>query len=150
VSIESKIVNAINIFEKLRKTRYYESEQDEVLLKQYLKKNIDLKLPWYNNFNLDNNVIMYLRDIIKNGTDLMNRNIVVNTIHGVKGGEADNVVIRLDFTRNVNLNYDMNTDSELRCLYVACTRAFKKLHVVHSSTKYGYDNHLHLFNRRFA
>jgi superfamily I DNA/RNA helicase len=68
---------------------------------------------------------------------------MINTIHGVKGGEADNVVIKLDFTKSVRENFENNPDSELRCLYVACTRAKKNLHIVFSNSKNGYDSYIH-------
>jgi len=66
---------------------------------------------------------------------------MVNTIHGVKGGETDNVVLLLNFTKAVRNNLEVNPDSELRCLYVACTRAKKTLHLIHSDNRNGYDDY---------
>jgi superfamily I DNA/RNA helicase len=65
--------------------------------------------------------------------------LTVDTIHGVKGGEADNVVLMLDYTKAVKANVERNLDAELRCLYVAVTRAKKKLHIVYSSSTNGFD-----------
>jgi superfamily I DNA/RNA helicase len=76
-------------------------------------------------------------------------NITVNTIHGVKGGEADNVIVYLGVTKRVYENFTLSRDaldSELRCLYVAVTRSKKNLHIIYPSTKFGYDDVLS--NRR--
>lgn len=56
--------------------------------------------------------------------------IQVNTIHGVKGGEADNVVLYLDQARKTHLEYLANPDPERRVMYVGITRAKKNLHIV--------------------
>ena len=69
-----------------------------------------------------------------------NKRIVVDTIHRVKGGEADEVVLLLDCTRAVQENMLKNLDEELRILYVAMTRCRNKLHVVYSSSSTSYDN----------
>ena len=54
----------------------------------------------------------------------------VNTIHGVKGGEADNVVLFLDQARRTHQEYLENPDAERRVMYVGVTRTKKNLHIV--------------------
>ena len=93
---------------------------------------------------MDIDTVEYYRALIANGIPKNFDDITVSTIHGVKGGEADNVIVLLDMTRRVDDNYDTNPDSELRCLYVACTRAKKKLHIVYSNGSNGYDNHMNI------
>ena len=66
--------------------------------------------------------------------------ITVDTIHRVKGGEADNVVLLLDCTKAVQNNLVANVDEELRVLYVAMTRCRWSLHIVYSSTQVSYDS----------
>lgn len=66
--------------------------------------------------------------------------IYVGTVHSVKGGEADNVVLLLDMTARTSKGMFDDMDSELRCLYVAVTRAKKNLFLVDSKQKSGYDN----------
>lgn len=143
MSYDPRQIEAINTFESARK-RGRLTDVDEVKLKLHLKGSPNLKTPWYDNMNFPNDTIAYYRDLIKNRTRLKNNNIMVNTIHGVKGGEADNVVLMLDFTKAVRSNMERNPDAELRCLYVACTRAKKHLHIVHSSSRNGYDEYLRL------
>ena len=61
----------------------------------------------------------------------------VNTIHGVKGGEADHVVLFLDQAKRTHEEYLLHPDAERRVMYVGVTRAKRSLHIVQpQSTKY--------------
>jgi superfamily I DNA/RNA helicase len=143
LSYDAKQIEAINVFESARKRKTL-TDTEEMKLKLHINGAIDLTKPWYEVMNFDNDTIAYYRDLVKNKTNLQDRSITVNTIHGVKGGEADNVVLMLDFTKAVRHNLERNPDSELRCLYVAVTRAKKHLHIVHSTSKNGYDNFIRM------
>lgn len=141
ISIDPKIYGAIKRYERYRKVSFDESFKKDNILKAMLKKDISSykNVPWYDAFELPVNEITYYRDLFKNKTNPEENNITISTIHGVKGGEADNVVLMLDVTRNVYSSIKNNTDSELRCLYVALTRAKKNLHIVYSNSKFGYE-----------
>jgi superfamily I DNA/RNA helicase len=132
---------AIRAYESARR-RGRATELEEIRIKQFMKPDAPKTVPWYEAMNLHNDVIAYYRDLIKYKTDLKDQTLQVNTIHGVKGGEADNVVLMLDFTRAVRDTMERSPDTELRCLYVALTRAKKHLHVVHSGSKNGYDDYI--------
>ena len=54
----------------------------------------------------------------------------VSTIHGVKGGEADNVVLFTDLAKKSYAEYSKNPDDEIRVFYVGVTRAREHLHIV--------------------
>jgi ATP-dependent exoDNAse (exonuclease V) alpha subunit len=56
-------------------------------------------------------------------------NIEINTIHGTKGKEADNVVILPDMTEITYKSMLNDPDNEHRVFYVAATRARKNLYV---------------------
>jgi superfamily I DNA/RNA helicase len=142
-SFDTKQLDAIAAFENARK-RGKMTEVEEVKLKLHLKGAPDLSRPWFDNVNFPNDTIAYYRDLIRTKAHLSDTKLHVNTIHGVKGGEADNVVLMLDFTKAVRNNIERNPDAELRCLYVALTRAKKNLHIVHSSSRNGYDNYWRL------
>ena len=60
--------------------------------------------------------------------------INVSTIHGAKGGEADNVMLLTDLPRKADEAYFANADDERRVFYVGMTRAKKALHIVHSQS----------------
>ena len=66
--------------------------------------------------------------------------LIVDTIHRVKGGEADQVVLLLDCTQVVKRNLVANLYEEIRVLYVAMTRCRYHLHIVLSQATLGYDS----------
>lgn len=67
-----------------------------------------------------------------------NPQILVSSIHHVKGGEARNVALLLDTTRKVDINLYNKLDEELRVLYVAVTRTKENLILIDSSHGEGY------------
>lgn len=72
----------------------------------------------------------YVRACLANGEDLFAEpRITISTIHRAKGGEADCVILIPDLTQNPW--NQLNSDSELRVLYVALTRARETLTIVH-------------------
>ena len=68
-----------------------------------------------------------------------NPQVLVSTIHHVKGGEAKNVAVMLDATRKTKGNVFNDIDEELRILYVAVTRARENLYLIDSQNGEGYD-----------
>lgn len=65
--------------------------------------------------------------------------IVISTIHGSKGGEADNVLLLTDISPKTYSSYQENQDDEARVFYVAATRAKKNLHIVMPRTQRYFD-----------
>lgn len=139
-------VASLATMEAIRKYEWYRKNNidgigRDLRLAVYLRRDRKFDTPWFEAFELEPDVCNYYRDIVKNKTDLTQCNIDINTIHGVKGGEADNVVLRMDVTKRVQANFDAGPDlrdSELRCLYVALTRAKKNVHIIHTRSKFGY------------
>ena len=64
--------------------------------------------------------------------------MTLSTIHRVKGGEADNVVLCTDLSRKCAVRWQELDDSEIRVLYVAQTRARKNLYYQFSGTPLHY------------
>ncbi len=56
--------------------------------------------------------------------------IRIETIHGVKGAEADHVVLMTDMSPKTATSYRLNADHEHRVFYVGITRALHSLHLV--------------------
>ena len=56
--------------------------------------------------------------------------IKLSTIHGAKGGEADNVLLLTDLSTKFAKSYDTNPDDINRLLYVGITRTRNVLHLV--------------------
>lgn len=136
-SINKNLYNAIKKYEHLRKEDPGLITQDTYLM-GLVKKNKNVTDPWYDTFEMGLGESNYYRNIFKYKPDINKININVSTIHGVKGGEADNVVLKLDITKNVFNNMSTNLDAELRCLYVGLTRARKNLHIIYANSKFGY------------
>jgi DNA helicase-2/ATP-dependent DNA helicase PcrA len=82
----------------------------------------------------------YYSSIIQNGERLQDEaRIHVDTIHGVKGGEADNVLIMTDQSYRTWKASHSDPDSEHRVMYVGVTRARKALHILLPQTDKGYN-----------
>jgi len=137
LSIKNEEIKAITLYEKIRKNMIM-NEAEEIRLKKHLHEVFDLRTPWYDNFNWDQDKIIYYRDIISNKTNLKKYNIKIETIHSVKGDEADNVILLTDISKQVYINLQNNPDSEHRVFYVGCTRAKKNLYILYGKTKYQY------------
>ena len=60
--------------------------------------------------------------------------IKLSTIHGSKGGEADNVMLLTDLTRKADEEYWRQRDQERRVFYVGMTRARNTLNIVRSQS----------------
>ena len=54
----------------------------------------------------------------------------LSTIHGAKGGEADNVLLLMDLSAKFSKEYAVNSDNLNRLFYVGVTRTKKALHLV--------------------
>lgn len=88
-------------------------------------------------FDLPEDEMVYIRSLERRGTDLLSEpDIKLSTIHGMKGGEDDNIMLLTDSTKNCATAPDQ--DNEHRVAYVGITRAKENLHVIESSRKYRY------------
>ena len=87
---------------------------------------------WYEAFDdAPQRKIRYIRRMRENGEKLNSKpRITLSTIHGVKGGEQDNVVLLTDLSRNTQRNYEQNPDDENRLFYVGATRTKNHLHII--------------------
>ena len=73
----------------------------------------------------------YLISLLRRNTKLTGHvPIKLSTIHGAKGGEADNVLLLSDLSTRSAKEYDKNSDDINRLLYVGITRAKQTLHIV--------------------
>lgn len=78
----------------------------------------------------------YYISMLRKGESLTREpRISISTIHGVKGGEADNVGLLSDVTAKTFETINNNPDSEHRVFYVGATRTKNALHVVEPQTR---------------
>lgn len=146
-SVKAQDVKAIGLYERVRKAGSM-SDEEEKKLKPLLNKNFALIDPWYLSMNFKPEYSSYLRQVIKNKPATLIPQIRVSTIHSVKGGEADNVVLLMDMTKSTYANLQRNPDSEHRVFYVGVTRAKKSLTLVYPSSKTSYPMPLLANTRR--
>ena len=87
---------------------------------------------WYNAFNnAPSKKVNYIRKMRQNGEQLNKKpRILLSTIHGVKGGEADNVILLTDLSRQTLKEYERVPDDVNRLFYVGATRTKDHLHIV--------------------
>ena len=87
---------------------------------------------WYKAFaGLDTETENYIRNMLANKEKIsQNPRITLSTIHGAKGGEADNVLLLPDITKSAADHDDIDPDELHRLFYVAVTRAKKSLHIL--------------------
>lgn len=135
---DPELIHAINCFNDFKKDEL--SDRDTIIIKKHLRKDIKNLhlLTWFDALRIIPSDMIYYRQLIQNKIKIITPKIEVNTIHGVKGGEADNVILFMDVTKVVYDQLYALSDSELRCLYVACTRAKHNLHIIHAETKHSY------------
>ena len=79
----------------------------------------------------------YIIALLRRGTKLLGKvPIKLSTIHGAKGGEADNVLLLTDLSTKFASEYEKNPDDIHRLLYVGITRARQSLHLVLPKNEY--------------
>lgn len=89
---------------------------------------------------IEDNVREYLLLAFANGEKLTGQaRIRIDTIHSVKGGEADNVVLQTDMAYRTSNEMEKSPDDEHRVWYVAVTRARANLYVMSPKTKFYYN-----------
>lgn len=69
----------------------------------------------------------YLGDVLRRDGHLSAPRLEISTVHGVKGEEADHVVVGTAWTNRTNEEWLTNPDAEHRVFYVGATRARQSL-----------------------
>jgi DNA helicase-2/ATP-dependent DNA helicase PcrA len=73
----------------------------------------------------------YYRTCLRRGEKMTKApRIRIETIHGVKGAEADHVVLLPDLSSKTARSFRLDPDNEHRVFYVGATRALRTLHLV--------------------
>jgi len=84
--------------------------------------------PWFEVLTkLGEDEISYIRSALSNGEKIGAERIMVSTIHGAKGGEADNVVVMPDMAYRTFQAFEEQADPEHRVFYVGVTRTRNRL-----------------------
>lgn len=139
-SVEESHWRAIYGWEDHRKGKPVDEETMRDI--QHYSKGVKPKsLPWHDAFtNMPLKSREYYRAILRRGGNLRrDPNILIETIHSVKGGEADSVVMLLDMSYKTWKHYQKDSDDENRVFYVGATRARENLHLVYPDGNIGFE-----------
>lgn len=93
-----------------------------------LDLGIDVTPPWDDALDVPEDDRQYLRAVLARGIE--ESRITVATIHAVKGGEADHVVLDTSLTRRPDGAWQDRHDDEYRTLYVALSRARESVYLL--------------------
>ena len=107
--------------------------EDKYTLKECMEKyGLTTDKVWYESFDgLDTITENYIRNMRANGEQInKNPRIIMSTIHGAKGGEADNVLLMQDLTNAALETMSHDPDELHRLFYTGATRAKRELHVL--------------------
>jgi len=121
-----------NVLDGFRKGKTLHSEEKYSLQDCKDKHGLITNQVWYESFEgLDTITENYIRNMRANG-EMINKNprIIMSTIHGAKGGEADKVLLMQDLTNAALETFSYDPDELHRLFYTGATRAKKELHVL--------------------
>lgn len=141
-SVNPKHCEAIYGWEAYRQGKFVDEETQKKISKVLGKKMQSVKQePWFDVFGfIPFDTREYYRSIMRRGHRLTAKpKISLNTIHSVKGGEADNVAIITDMSRKSHDHYLRESDDENRVFYVGMTRTKGDLHIIYPQTGRGYN-----------
>ena len=112
--------------------QYLDKDASYHMNELYQKKGLNTQKVWYEALDAaPEHKIRYIRRMRENGEQLNKKpRITLSTIHGVKGGEQDNVILLTDLSKNTQRNYEQNPDDENRLFYVGATRTKNHLHII--------------------
>ena len=137
-SVNQDDVRAIVLWERLRKGAQL-NDDDRVFMTPHAVGANDA-MPWFDALKkIPLNKREYYQSVLRAGHRLQDEpKIAINTIHGVKGGEADNVALMTDMTTRSYDSMQLNADNEHRVFYVGATRARQNLHIIQPQSPRGY------------
>jgi len=116
------------------------ADKEKLYTFETLTKDFGLKVskdkPWFKALeNIPATKSTYIRAVLRRKENIRHApRIKLSTIHGSKGGEADNVVLLTDLSRKADEEYWKHRDSERRVFYVGMTRARNTLNIVRSQS----------------
>jgi len=103
-----------------------------------LKKSHGLMVDkiWHECFDLlGDTQKQYIISCLRKGEKTMGIRIRLSTIHAIKGGECDNVILLTDLANRTYEELYKDPDDECRAFYVGVTRTKKHLHIISSKTR---------------
>jgi DNA helicase-2/ATP-dependent DNA helicase PcrA len=121
-----------NVLPGFKKGKTFHTEEKYTLKQCQEKYGLIIDKVWFESFEgLDTITENYIRNMRANGEKInKNPRIIMSTIHGAKGGEADKVLLMQDVTNAALETFSHDPDELHRLFYTGATRAKKELHVL--------------------
>ena len=121
-----------NVSPAFRSGKLFHSEEKYTVSECKKKYGLLTDKVWYEAFDgLDTITENYIRNMRANGEQInKNPRIIMSTIHGAKGGEADKVLLMQDLTNAALETFSHDPDELHRLFYTGATRAKRELHVL--------------------
>jgi superfamily I DNA/RNA helicase len=157
-AINPEDVKSIQLYENLRKGKISDLSAAEVRslcraldrpipqlkeLSRYTAPELDVCLdtPW--NVALSGipvERVEYYAECLRRGEKLTAEpRVRIETIHGVKGAQADHVMILSDLSSRTYKGLELEPDHEHRVFYVGVTRAIESLHIIYPHSDRAYE-----------
>ena len=119
-------------------------DEEESYTMQYAKDYLGLRqdgsIRWHRALGkIDLETKNYILNALKRGDNVRNPRIKISTIHSMKGGECDNIIVVPDLSYAAHREYNINPSTEHRVFYVAVTRAKNALHILYPQTNRYYE-----------
>ena len=139
--INKSHLKAIQLWEYQRKGKTL-TDDDKLMITPFIKGNVwESTKIWHQAFtNMDHDDKEYYISLLRRGESLTKTpRINISTIHGVKGGEADHVLLLTDMAMATWEGQRINMDAEHRVWYVGATRCLESLNIIMPRGRYHYD-----------
>lgn len=157
-SNDTREIRAVVLYEKLRRGDAIAAQRAEIIrsfipgMQEIMHKGQvtwdEIKWPfdgrpnWMQTIepNMGQWHVQYIKELRRTGQSLTQPgNIVLSTIHGQKGGEADNVVLYPGISRRIQDSMRVDEDAEHRVWYVGVSRAIHNLYLVEPNGRRNYE-----------
>ena len=139
-SYKVRLYKAAKLYTDWTKGRVLDEKEEKECQDFMGEEHFNRKLNWYDMFvAAPEKEIRYIRLMLENGEDLdADARIFMSTIHAIKGGEEDNVILALHqgdkIQKSIKRSVDKR-DEEERVWYVGITRARNNLYKLKSKIK---------------
>ena len=162
-SIDVEPVRAVLVYENLRKGKMFAGEDMNLVWKHIAPKlrpstapafdplheysisdlcctGFDASRSWLDALSISGGMQAYIRAMRARGESLIKSpRITASTIHGVKGGEADNVLISQQLTGRTHRSWVDGDPQEVRALFTAMSRARERLVFLNATSAISYQ-----------
>jgi DNA helicase-2/ATP-dependent DNA helicase PcrA len=141
-AVDSVHMKAIEHWERQRSGVILSPKEKDVIKEFLPRDGSDMSQhPWHEAFTrMPVTEVEYYLSLRRRGETLTGKpRINISTIHGVKGGESDHVVLLTDMAGSTFESQSLDPDAEHRVWYVGATRCKNSLHIIMPRGRFHYN-----------